>query len=80
LYDGLSAGTRNFTTPQVTADTFETAAWLVKSGGRKTNAAQLTSPQEELPRNEAAVAAPDEDQLPPDWLKPKIYKGASSLL
>ncbi|HCS79438.1 TPA: hypothetical protein DIV55_06930 [Patescibacteria group bacterium] len=80
LYDGLASGSRNFTTPGVTAETFETAAWLLKSGARKNVTSQFTSAQEELPRNEAAAPAPDEDQLPPDWLKPKIYKGASSLL
>src|SRR3990167_3463696 len=81
LYDGLGSGSRNFTTPGVTAETFETAAWLLKSGARKNTTSQFNQPpQEELPRNEVAVAAPDEDQLPPDWLKPKIYKGASSLL
>ena len=35
LYQGLSFATRNFSSPQVTADTFETAAFLLKNGAIK---------------------------------------------
>jgi hypothetical protein len=76
LYDGLVGGSRNFMLPIVSAHTFEIAAWLLTQGGRKQPG--FGPSPEDLPRRELAGQKPD-DQLPPDWLKPKIYKGSSLL-
>lgn len=77
LYDGVISGSRNFTLPSVTADTFEAVAYLLRQGARK-----MSTRQEELPEKEFVQSKPPEaPQTPPDWLKPKIYssKGPSLL-
>ncbi len=76
LYDGIVVGTRGFVSPQVTADTFETAAYLLRLGARKSGLIR----QEELPQRDFAGSTHTEaPQAPPDWLKPKIYKGSQLL-
>ncbi len=77
LYDGIVMGTRTFSLPQVTAETFETAAYLLRLGARK---AQHPQRQEEMPVREMISGQdPEAPQPPPDWLKPKIYKGSQLL-
>lgn len=78
LYDGLVTGSRNFSSPQVTASTFEAAALLMKNGARRQTPGFMRV-SEELPRGEFATSREEEKQLPPDWLKPKIFKGSSLL-
>lgn len=78
LYDGLLSGSRNFSVPAVSASTFEAAAILLKQNARKPGSHLTRS--EELPHGEFAGSNEGEKQLPPDWLKPKIYKGSSGLL
>lgn len=78
LYDGLLTGSRNFSVPQVTASTFEAATALMKNGARRQTPGFMRV-GEELPRGEFAKGREEEKQLPPDWLKPKIYKGSSLL-
>lgn len=76
LYDGLVSGSRNFTVPQVTGQTFELAAWLMRQGARKSNVVR----QEEMPDKESsAPKSAEAGQTPPDWLKPKIYKSSNLL-
>jgi nanoRNase/pAp phosphatase (c-di-AMP/oligoRNAs hydrolase) len=75
LYDGLLAGSRNFSSPVVNADTFESAAFLLKNGGRKPASPFMLRSPEELPRGEFGLGEDLEPQLPPDWLKPKIFRG-----
>ena len=57
---------------------FEAAAYLLRQGARKS-----TSPvrqQEEVPRRDFTSSThPETPQAPPDWLKPKIYKGSQLL-
>ena len=77
LYDGVVSGSRNFSSPQVNASTFEAAAWLLRSGARKSPPAFTRS--EELPTAEFAGLREEEKQLPPDWLKPKIFKGSGGM-
>jgi len=78
LYDGIVVGTRTFSSSAVGADTFEAAAYLLRQGARKS-----TSPvrqQEEVPRRDFTSSThPETPQAPPDWLKPKIYKGSQLL-
>lgn len=101
LYDGVVSGSRNFTHPEVHADVFEAAAWLLRSGARKYQLPKTmgtipspfprptppypTPTPEELPHEEHAVSGDPETTPapagtpPPDWLKPKIYKGSQLL-
>lgn len=77
LYDGIVFGSRNFVSNDVNVQTFEMAAYLLKNGARKNNQPKL---QEEAPLREFVNArTPDVVSAPPDWLKPKIYKGSSLL-
>lgn len=100
LYDGVVSGSRNFSLSAAGADTFEAAAWLLRSGARKYQpppafttplpASSFPPPgttptPEELPHEEHAVSNQPETHPqsggtpPPDWLKPKIYKGSQLL-
>ena len=74
LYDGILVGGRNFTHPAVSADTFEAVAWLLRQGARKNALRQEETPVRELVKQESPDMA-----TPPDWLKPKIYKGSTLL-
>lgn len=78
LWSGIISGSLNFSNNQVDADTFEAAAIVLKHGARK----EKTQPQirEEIPSQEFALNSNQEKpQAPPDWLKPKIFKGSSLL-
>lgn len=77
LYDGLISGSRNFAAASVNADTFEVAATLLRSGARKP-AVPFTRSPEELPRAEFATGNMPEPTLPPDWLKPKVFKSSQN--
>jgi nanoRNase/pAp phosphatase (c-di-AMP/oligoRNAs hydrolase) len=75
LYDGILSGSRNFNSDAVTADTFDSAAFCLRNGAKKPQ-----KQQEETPRQEFGYTKPNENlQAPPDWLKPKIFKGGSLL-
>ncbi len=78
LYDGLIFGSRNFVSPQVSAETFEMAAYLLHQGARKNSPPKQ---QEEAPVREYLMKNTPDSSLPPppDWLKPKIYKSSSLL-
>lgn len=77
LYDGIVFGSRNFVSNYVNAQTFEMAAYLLNCGARKNNQPKM---QEETPVREFVnTRMPDVISAPPDWLKPKIYKGSSLL-
>lgn len=76
LYDGIIFGSRMFASPAVNADTFEAAAWVLRFGARK----PISASREETPRQEFAMSkSPELPQTPPEWLKPKIYKGSTLL-
>jgi hypothetical protein len=57
LYAGILAATNNFTTPNVTAQTFEITAYLMKAGAGVTSAAGQAVPQPALPKRQPATAA-----------------------
>lgn len=78
LYDGLVMGSRTFSSQATNADTFEMAAYLLRAGARKAFGVRQ---QEERPKVETGATAgqPEAPQTPPDWLKPKIYKGSQLL-
>jgi nanoRNase/pAp phosphatase (c-di-AMP/oligoRNAs hydrolase) len=76
LYDGIISGSKNFSQNEVSADTYEAAAWCLRLGARK----NIKKFGEEKPLQELVNSAfLDKPQTPPDWLKPKIYKGSTLL-
>lgn len=108
LYSGLKSGSVNFEAPNVSTNTFELAAFLLKNGAKKD---QLTVKSFSSAVKPAGISSLPADQLkpaveaktnffpssstppqppfvkeneneekrkpqpPPDWFKPKIYKG-----
>jgi nanoRNase/pAp phosphatase (c-di-AMP/oligoRNAs hydrolase) len=79
LYDGLTIGSRSFAHPAVNAETFETAAFLLNKGAKRRQVPPMGSP-EERPFTEGVVGGPEAGQPPPDWFKPKIFKGGGQLM
>lgn len=85
LIAGIEEASKDFKGPEVTADTFQKIANLMKSGGRR-----ITFEKEEVIGNYPPGSIPQgpykndvnleekraqEKKTPPDWLAPKIYKG-----
>jgi len=74
LLSGLRTATDNFQSSRVTADTFEVAAFALRTHEGKTE--QAGTEAEPSPK-----APPVAKQVPaessPDWLEPKIYKGST---
>lgn len=62
LLTGLQSATNNFQSPNVSAATFEAAAFCLRAGAR---------------RKETHIKPPEEkkEKTSPDWLAPRIYKG-----
>ncbi|OGK18677.1 hypothetical protein A3G67_02295 [Candidatus Roizmanbacteria bacterium RIFCSPLOWO2_12_FULL_40_12] len=90
LYQGLSFATQNFSSPQVTADTFETAAFLMKSGAVKAKEEKIPDAPKKISFERTAARSmdsleseptglegdnfDDEDEEDEEWLKPKIFR------
>ncbi|MBI4034808.1 MAG: hypothetical protein HY381_00240 [Candidatus Chisholmbacteria bacterium] len=74
LWQGLVAGTQNFQSPTVTADTFEVAAMLLRSGANRQKEVMEPEQGQQFSQvlKQLQPAAPASD-----WLKPKIYKGST---
>ncbi len=79
LVAGIEEGSKDFKGPDVTPETFETFARLLKAGGQripnvpKAGTYPAVTPAEpDLP-----AQAGKKEQTPQDWLEPKIYKGTS---
>ncbi|MBI2051460.1 hypothetical protein HYT33_01730 [Candidatus Roizmanbacteria bacterium] len=66
LYQGLVSATGNFTTPTITPETFETAAYLLKQGAVKAT--------EEKPQVRRTIKPPKDTEKDEEWLKPKIFR------
>jgi hypothetical protein len=80
LLMGIEEGSKEFKGPEVTAETFETVAKLLKSGGRRQQ--ELKSEKRDYPLGAVPGAVvmqePEKkEETPKDWLEPKIYKGTS---
>ena len=71
LWAGLQEATHNFTAPGLTANTFEAAAFCLRSG------AKLNQGENKRPVSSAEKIEQKESPItpPPDWLEPKIYRG-----
>lgn len=67
LYMGIERGTGRFSSPKVSAETFELIAQLIRSGAK----GQV---RQEAPRQQ--IVEPEE-KPPKDWLEPKVYKGST---
>lgn len=79
LLMGLFAGTNNFQSPSITADTFSVASRLMQSGARL--APQVAHQPQQIrptyPAPSQGVAPQTQSSQPPeDWLQPKVYKGS----
>lgn len=87
LLAAIEFGSGNFASPKTNAATFEAAALCLRAGGKR-----LPSPPTlkkkpvifpEKKREPAFAKASEgkeekkEEKAPPDWLKPKIYKGST---
>lgn len=79
LLMGIEEGSNSFTAPQVTANTFEIIASLMKAGGRRTP--RVSQPRASFYPLGSIPGGPLEEverkETPKDWLGPKIYKGTS---
>ncbi|MFZ5933113.1 MAG: DHH family phosphoesterase [Patescibacteria group bacterium] len=77
LLMGIEEGSREFKGPDVSPETFEIVARLLRAGGQRL-------PREKFEKeNYPTSAVPQEvkvekkEEAPKDWLEPKIYKGTS---
>lgn len=82
LLMGIEEGSREFKGSDVTAQTFETVALLMKSGGKRLPPKFPTPPfrSQVSPSPVSVVETVEEEPVkepPKDWLEPKIYKGTS---
>lgn len=71
LLVGIQEATNNFTSPKITPETFEAAAWCLRLGARPKGKRENIKPK--VGENSAVTPATEEPS--PDWLQPKIYKG-----
>lgn len=82
LLAGVEEGSKEFKGQDVTAETFEGVAKLLRAGGRRPDGVKVDRgdfppgaiPGEKVVTPETVVAKKD---APKDWLEPKIYKGTS---
>lgn len=86
LVVGIEDGSRDFKGPDVTAETFETVANLLRAGGRRVPKERFDKsafppgaiPGEATqPEPEKKSASQGGEEPPKDWLEPKIFKGTS---
>ena len=79
LLMGLEEGSASFSGPQVTADTFQMAADLLRAGGsRKPKVETAQEPfRMSVPEGIETEKGPSEPEAPKGWTGPKIYKGTS---
>ena len=83
LLMGVEEGSRQFKGPDVTAETFELVARLLKKGGQRlqvqVDKAQFPSPRQAPPTAPLPERVEEESpkEPPKDWLEAKIYKGTS---
>ena len=85
LIAGIQEASKDFKSSQVTADTFQKIANLMKSGGRRINFGTEeiranyppgSIPQKTYKKDVLSEEKQVQEEKPPqDWLAPKIYKG-----
>jgi hypothetical protein len=78
LLMGIEEGTNNYSNPEVTADTFEIVANLIRAGGQrkpKVTETRRTFRPGAVPGQKLKIEP--KKKPPKDWLEPKIYKGTT---
>ena len=78
LIMGIEEGSQDFKGPDVTPETFEIVAQLLRAGGQrmpKERIEKKSYPAGAIPGQEVEIEKKEE--APKDWLEPKIYKGTS---
>ena len=83
LLIGIEEGTNKFAGPEVSAETFQVAAELMRAGGKRTR--RVRPPRQAFPPGAIPGRVPPRQPIqkskaagaPKDWLEPKIYKGTS---
>jgi len=89
LLTGIETNTANFQAPSTSATTFEAAAWCLKNGAKKgylvdqKTISRIQAAPKQATVIQPSFAAPKPSgrepqpvkQPPPDWFKPKIFKG-----
>ena len=77
LLAGIERGSRRYSSSEVTAETFELVAYLMKKGGTRTPSnLQLKKPFLGQMKKES-VEEEKHKEPPKSWLEPKIYKGTN---
>lgn len=83
LLVGIDFATQNFSLPTTSAEAFEVAARCLKAGARRASANVITREEKKEVKKAAKVfnqvlkRGTQDEEAPPDWLTPKIYKGTS---
>lgn len=83
LVMGIEEGSNHFTGQEVNADTFQTFAELLRTGGQRTSQQKVDRPV--FPQGltgeglgeEVRIEKVEKKEAPKDWLEPKIFKGTS---
>ena len=78
LLMGIEEGSRDFKGPDVTPETFEIVAQLLRAGGQRMPKERIEKdsyPAGAIPAQE--VELEKKEETPKDWLEPKIYKSTS---
>ncbi|MDP3998405.1 MAG: DHH family phosphoesterase [bacterium] len=89
LLSGIDFATRNFSSPQTTVEAFEAAASCLKAGAKRASflaQAEVSAVDTGVgakphmgktpPQNLRSEIKAKDEEAPPDWLTPKIFKGS----
>jgi len=86
---GITKATNNFSSPKTNATSFEAAALALRAGAKRIQdlkakkkdfpfkVKKQTEEKVPFPSPVAKVEEGKEEKAPPEWLKPKIYKGST---
>lgn len=80
LVMGIEEGSNHFTNPDVSAETFEIFAELLRAGGQRVPAHKVETssfPQGSILGEEIKMEKVEKKEAPKDWLEPKIFKGTT---
>lgn len=82
LLTGISWATENFLSPKTTSWAFETAAFCLRTGGKRPFLPPKSAEKKAIGAtfkvtSEKKAPATTGEETPPDWLEPKIYKGST---
>lgn len=84
LFVGIQKATNGLMTSEVSADTYETVAILLRSGAQRQLPESNLKASSRFPFSNMVsgetenVKNTDEDEAPKDWLEPKVFRGTST--